>query len=229
MGAFAMPYGELHRVSDFIKRIVGARSTSDNGFILEVIAFLQALDRIQDKNPSVTLAIHTGDGVWVYYKGEKLLFIKPTKQFLNLHVFEPIGSTDAKRQLVKFIRSKRKSGFGDPSAGTSWLSWRISGNALESVISFIARLPAAKRPKKLASNHARSIPGNVRQEVLQDFLRRGSMCLGVSGKTRPHKLKDGDTIEIDHILPYAKRGASSFENVQVLCQSCNRLKGATAL
>src|SRR6266702_6195250 len=107
-GQTLMTYGELHRVSDFIERIVGIRALSTNGFVLHTIAFLKALDRVQDKNPSVTLAIHTGDGVWVYYRGEKLLFVKPGKQFLNLHVFEPLGSTQAKRQLINFIRSKRE-------------------------------------------------------------------------------------------------------------------------
>ena len=35
-----------------------------------------------------------------------------------------------------------------------------------------------------------------------------------------------DDLEIDHIIPVAAGGMSTFENLQVLCQQCNSKKGA---
>jgi 5-methylcytosine-specific restriction endonuclease McrA len=36
-------------------------------------------------------------------------------------------------------------------------------------------------------------------------------------------------LEFDHIIPFAKGGASSIDNVQLLCQSCNRKKASNIL
>ena len=34
-----------------------------------------------------------------------------------------------------------------------------------------------------------------------------------------------DTLVLDHIIPIAKGGRSRYDNLQLLCADCNRIKG----
>jgi len=43
----------------------------------------------------------------------------------------------------------------------------------------------------------------------------------------PPWLPDMSDLECDHILPLAKGGSTSMENLQTLCRSCNRKKGVS--
>ena len=36
-----------------------------------------------------------------------------------------------------------------------------------------------------------------------------------------------EKIEFDHIIPHSKGGADTYRNLQLLCETCNRSKGAT--
>lgn len=60
----------------------------------------------------------------------------------------------------------------------------------------------------------RQIPQNVKTAVWQ---RDGGQCVEC-GAT--------DYLEFDHIIPHAKGGASTVDNVQLLCRRCNLKKGA---
>ena len=59
-----------------------------------------------------------------------------------------------------------------------------------------------------------SIPDDLKQLV---WLRDGGRCRGC-----------GNTVELqyDHIIPVSMGGATSAENLQILCGPCNRRKGA---
>jgi len=59
---------------------------------------------------------------------------------------------------------------------------------------------------------ARQVPQEVKQAVWQ---RDGGCCVQC-GAT--------DYLEFDHIIPYAKGGASTVDNVQLLCRRCNLKK-----
>jgi 5-methylcytosine-specific restriction endonuclease McrA len=60
----------------------------------------------------------------------------------------------------------------------------------------------------------RYIPDLIRQEVLE---RDGYRC---------KKCGSPSYLELDHIIPRRRGGATSARNLQVLCRECNRKKGS---
>ena len=52
------------------------------------------------------------------------------------------------------------------------------------------------------------------------YYEQGGMC-AMCKRSIPK-----DLFEIDHIIPIAKGGGSEFSNLQLLCSTCNRRKGA---
>jgi 5-methylcytosine-specific restriction endonuclease McrA len=58
------------------------------------------------------------------------------------------------------------------------------------------------------------IPENVRIEV---WRRDGGKCV---------KCGSRENLEYDHIVPVSKGGSNSARNIELLCESCNRAKGA---
>ena len=63
----------------------------------------------------------------------------------------------------------------------------------------------------------------------------GRRCSGIiangSGGLRPTGASiapiagSGEKLVLDHVIPIAKGGLSRFENLQLLCAECNRIKG----
>lgn len=60
----------------------------------------------------------------------------------------------------------------------------------------------------------RTIPQAVRDAVWRRDQGRCATCGGQ------------DRLEFDHIIPFSKGGSSTYRNVQLLCQDCNRSKSA---
>jgi 5-methylcytosine-specific restriction endonuclease McrA len=71
---------------------------------------------------------------------------------------------------------------------------------------------ALTKPKR------KTIKPSLRFEILKRNDYRCQMC-GVT-------VKDGATLEIDHIFPVSKGGTNEPDNLQVLCRDCNAGKGA---
>lgn len=65
------------------------------------------------------------------------------------------------------------------------------------------------------SKRRESIPQAVRVEVWQ---RDGGHCVDCSSQ---------DKLEFDHIIPMAMGGGNTSRNLQLLCETCNRRKGAS--
>ncbi|MFC9895335.1 TerD family protein [Nocardia sp. NPDC127579] len=61
---------------------------------------------------------------------------------------------------------------------------------------------------------SRSIPQEVKAEVWQ---RDGGRCV---------ECGSSHYLEFDHVIPLSRGGATSASNLQILCRSCNRVKGA---
>ena len=62
-----------------------------------------------------------------------------------------------------------------------------------------------------------SIPESVRHSVWE---RDGGACRACGGK---------NDLQYDHVIPVSMGGANSVENMQILCGSCNRRKGASVV
>ncbi len=75
-----------------------------------------------------------------------------------------------------------------------------------------------KGKKRTGAARTRHIPQAVRDEV---FVRDGGMCTFVS--TDGKRCGETRNLEIDHIIPYAKGGDNSPENLRLLCAQHNRL------
>ena len=85
---------------------------------------------------------------------------------------------------------------------------------LDLEISWFILWTDTKKVKK--PNSRRLISGTTRQNVLM----RDNYTCQICGAT----VKDGAKLEIDHIIPYSKGGTNDENNLQVLCQQCNREK-----
>ncbi len=59
------------------------------------------------------------------------------------------------------------------------------------------------------------IPDDVKMFVWQ---RDGGHCV---------KCKSNRNLEFDHIIPLALGGSNTARNIQLLCEACNRAKGAS--
>ncbi len=214
-------YGSLYKTAEFLGKIIPKKEI--NSLIHSSIQFLKHLDSYQINNPFITLSVHVGDGIWFYYKGQPLFFIKPTQKHILFHIFE-------NNMLSESILKQKGLFQNEWETDYSYKVWKIG----ESELNWLMRHIPEMCPMPIEGysegkdGHARYIPGDVRQAVLEDFISNGRYCNGVKGRTKKHKTNKGDMIEFDHILPYSEGGPNSYYNVQILCKKCNRIKRATA-
>lgn len=73
----------------------------------------------------------------------------------------------------------------------------------------LGELAMEERRSKRDARHVRQ---GVRAAV---FKRDGGRCVDCG---------DTESLEFDHIIPHSKGGATSVENLQLLCRPCNRTK-----
>lgn len=222
-------YGIIYFLSDFIETTLLRATTSGektDQFTKTVLKFLKQLSVIQDENHSITLSTATGNGILLTYKGKRAIQFRPSQKhmtvsFWNIEVL--VKDIVSERKKRKLFQDKKNVNFTDHSykAYQPELEW------------ILKKIPLRLKPEKFPENskleHARNIPGAVREMVLSDFEKNGRVCNGVDGKVKKHKLNKSEPREFDHIYPFAQGGSSGPENVQVLCMNCNRVKHSTAL
>ena len=96
---------------------------------------------------------------------------------------------------------------------------------------FLARRPVEFVSAWMPAPYKRGVPPQIKRReraalrrsytnwfarLAEQYGERCSNC-GQSGADRP--------LVIDHILPIARGGLSEYDNLQLLCAECNRLKG----
>jgi len=69
----------------------------------------------------------------------------------------------------------------------------------------------------------RYIPADVRREVHE---RDNEICQWCGGEGDPDRGPDGETWELDHVVPVSRGGTNDAENLVLSCRTCNRRKGA---
>lgn len=221
-------YGVIYKTTEFISKII-PKSKEINlknlEYINNVISFIMELDKIQQSNQSITLSIHANDGIWVYYNLQCQFLIKPSQKYIILLIWGCNTSSKAiknEKVLFKDVRttSYEAKKYHITKSELDWLleffnnlvpSTTLVGNELDSVL------------------HPRHIPGDVRQITLSEFENSGRICNGVKGRTKKHKVEKNAQIEFDHILPYSRGGSNSYNNIQILCKECNRIKSNNAI
>jgi HNH endonuclease len=192
---------------------------------------MKVLDEVQAKNPLVTLAAHTGDAIWLSYKGRRVFACLPRLNHISILILKK-GPPESKKLLATIkVAHRRQALFKNRSTpGYVYALWHAEAHTFPVLEKFVKRLPMLTM-QGLASGrpHPRFFPGEVRQAAYEAFQRGGSVCPGFGARGR-HKVKlDKERIEFDHILPHARGGSNSLFNIQVLCQACNRAKQATPL
>lgn len=87
------------------------------------------------------------------------------------------------------------------------------GNKLYSVFSFVALKEEMKIDDSRGNvNKSRRISQKVKDQV---WRRDEGGCVECGSK---------ESLEFDHIIPFSKGGANTYRNIQLLCQTCNRIK-----
>lgn len=218
--------GTIYRTADFVQRLLPAGkplSSEACEFVKATLHLLMELDELEQINPLVTLSVNVGDGLWVYYEGRPEFLLKPTQKYILMHVFE-------NTPLANVIDGLKTLFAVDVQRAYAHRMWRIQPPEMKWLAAYIKKQWASRDVLAQAADleHPRNIPGAIREAALTSFIRGGRKCAGVDGIVKAHRITKAAPLEFDHILPYAKGGASTYWNVQVLCMDCNRRKHATA-
>jgi 5-methylcytosine-specific restriction endonuclease McrA len=103
---------------------------------------------------------------------------------------------------------------------------------------FFARSPARGYvPRTRKTPYKRGVPPQVKQREraalrrqAADFYERlvaayGAQCLNCGASAQATDAADAVKLVLDHIISVARGGKSTYDNMQLLCTDCNRIKG----
>ncbi len=217
-------YGPEFQTADFLSRLLPKSKPADVDMIRRVqdsIEFVKKLAQLQATNPRIRVNFHAGDGLWIYGDGARQMFFKPTQKFLLLHIFSDNDLYKAVKSSKIFVARPEVS-YAKFLSETSEIhfKWLLEYMSTHWKVRPKDNLLGGKR-------RPRAFTLEMKDWAWRAFVDSGRRCPGVHGKRRSHRVPEGDEIEYDHDLAYSKGGATSKENCQVLCVTCNRLKSAS--
>jgi hypothetical protein len=129
---------------------------------------------------------------------------------------------EALEEPVPLLRSERR---------TWWMYrdrfyWEDDGLEADAVMALVLDRERRKRrqiERALDLMHAEDPSGARREPIVEEvrravFRRDGGRCVSCGS---------AELLQFDHVIPVAMGGASTPENLQLLCAPCNREKGAS--
>lgn len=112
-------------------------------------------------------------------------------------------------ETLEYEREARKA----QNRGTAVTAWKSTKDNQQSHSQEVTEQPTS--PKRLPTSKRQPIPKSVKTYVWQ---RDRGRCTDCDSKEK---------LEYDHIIPLAKGGSNTERNIQLLCERCNRFKGAS--
>lgn len=94
-----------------------------------------------------------------------------------------------------------------------------SGEGIQVRADVYAQLFLTKNPTIASKDSNRSFTKDQRYAI---WIRDGKRCVSCGDE-----LRNLSEMQADHVIPHARGGATSLENGQAMCGSCNNLKGAS--
>lgn len=133
----------------------------------------------------------------------------------NYHNFEFIqGYFTEKDWQTVIVKGKTDSLRRSESRDDFWEKWKHTFHLFDERKNFVysfflnsGNFKASKETKK-----RKSIPQNVKDKIWRRDEGKCAEC------------GSNENLEFDHIIPFSKGGASTYRNLQLLCQICNRKK-----
>ncbi len=87
-------------------------------------------------------------------------------------------------------------------------------------------------PSRREAPYKRGVPPQIKQAERGKLKKRYKAwyaALAESNGERCANCGDGNDLALDHVIPIAKGGLSRLDNLQLLCSTCNRIKGKLAI
>ena len=110
------------------------------------------------------------------------------------------------------------------------LSQRCACHQADSDIrQFLARGGRSYAPLLLERAPRRAAPPQIKRRergTLKRHYRQWYCQLADSAGERCANCGAGEKLVLDHVIPVARGGRSTLDNLQMLCATCNRIKGA---
>jgi 5-methylcytosine-specific restriction endonuclease McrA len=196
------------------------------GPVLQRLSYLKALTDIRHgRLPRVAASIHLESDEFchmevpaTYHKvnvrSVSLLSGRLIATNKKLHFLSSTGGTEIQWKRIMRVERKQQGVYLELSTKKGNGQYDVNDPYwAEAVIDTLTRI--AKRQLLMPQDTAasRHIPQDVKQAVWQRDQGRCVQCSATS------------YLEFDHIIPFGRGGASTVNNVQLLCRKCNLTKG----
>ncbi len=97
---------------------------------------------------------------------------------------------------------------------------------------FMERGGQVRAPSRRVTPYKRGVPPQVKQAERRKLQKQHKFWYATLAQTNgEHCANCGETkdLVLDHVIPIAKGGRSRLGNLQLLCATCNRIKGKLAI